>query len=92
MREYPVFLDKKGNRFIFPGLYVSEEISYNWSYCRYLCSVLGVTEEKGRFDGSGNFEYVVSEAGSSGFAHGSEEVYLIGGPIFDEIKAETANA
>ena len=95
MREFPVFVDCDDNRFIFPGLYVDEERSYDWSKCRSISLALQVEEEKERFVVTENetgeliFEHIKTRAGHHGFAHGSAEIYLIGGPTFDAVKAGT---
>jgi len=89
--RYPVFRDKNGNRFVFPGVYSYEGQSAGWAYCRQICAALRVEEEKDTFDvvpddeGMLNFSRVVASAGSSGFRHGSSEVWLIGGPEFDAV-------
>jgi hypothetical protein len=88
--RYPVFRDKNGNRFVFPSVYSFESQSASWSYCRGICAALGVEEEADTLnvvpeDGFLNFPRVVASAGSSGFEHGSSEVWLIGGPEFDAI-------
>jgi hypothetical protein len=91
--KFPVFKDKRGNRFIFPNLYSGEGKSVSWTFCRQTCVALGVSEEKETFnqevDGDGmlNFPRVVAEAGSAGFAHGSSVVWLIGGPEFEKHSA-----
>jgi hypothetical protein len=98
--KFPVFVDNRGNRFVFPGLYssIEEGKSVDWFFCRKICCALGVTEEKEPLrvekDEAGvmTFEHVKAEAGGPGFAHGSGNVYLIGGPEFDAIKSETAEA
>lgn len=99
--KFPVFLDRRGNRFVFPGLYsggngfVATEV---WSRSRQIEVALGVTEEKGTFDvpidddGRLTFPHVPADAGSSGFAHGSSKVWIIGGPEFDASSMEMANA
>jgi hypothetical protein len=93
MYNFPVFVDRSGNRFIFPGLYSSEthDRTVSWSQCISIQCALGVTQEKENFvvDSSG-YEYVSSDAMSSGFAHGGTTVHLIGGPLFDEVKLECA--
>lgn len=92
--RYPVFADGKGNRFVFPGLYSDDEKTAGWGFCRQIEAALGVTEEEQTFDvmpddnGVMNFPHVVAEAGSRGFAHGHNTVWLIGGPTFDGIVAE----
>jgi len=89
--RYPVFRDGKGNRFVFPGVYSFAGQSAGWAYCRGICAALGVEEEKDTLDvvpdedGMLAFSRVVASAGSSGFQHGSSEVWLIGGPEFDAI-------
>lgn len=93
--RYPVFVDHKGNRFIFPDLYAYEEKTVSWGYCRQTEVALGVTEEKDKFEvipddeGMLNFSRVVASAGSRGFAHGGAEVWLIGGPEFDKVVSES---
>lgn len=94
--KFPVFADKQGNRFVFPGLYSSSDgATVSWGYCRQIEVALGVAEEKERLcvpveDGMLNFPHVKAEAGSRGFMHGSGEVYLIGGPEYDRVAAEQA--
>jgi hypothetical protein len=92
--KFPVFVDQKGNRFIFPGLYTSDidGRSATWSYCLQLEIALKVKKEAETFDvvpGIG-YSYVESEATSPSFAHGGDIVHLIGGPLFDEVVAECA--
>lgn len=96
--EFPVFNDGNGNRFVFPGIYVSDRRPYNWDRCRTLCTALRVEEEKERLvvkpnaKGELAFPRVEASAGHSGFAHGSADVWIIGGPTFDAIaKAEGLN-
>lgn len=93
--EFPVFNDGHGNRFVFPGVYVSGERPYNWDRCRTLCAALRIKEEKDRLivepndKGELAFPRVEASAGHPGFAHGSTDVWIIGGPTFDDIaKAE----
>lgn len=94
--SYPVFNDRRGNRFVFPGLYSSDEDGKraSWGECMTICAALGVTHEKDHLiipiepDGTMLFEHVKCSAGSSGFMHGSSTVYLISGPDFDAVKAE----
>lgn len=91
-REYSVFKDEHGNRFVFPGIYKDDKNSINWSFNRYLCMVTGAIEEKELFsvpiiDGMVKFPHIKSTVTSSGFKHGREDVFIIGGPIFDEVVA-----
>lgn len=94
--KFPVFADKQGNRLVFPGLYSSNEgDTVSWMFCRQICAALGLSEEKDRLvvqcaGGDICFPHVKAQAGHPGFAHGSGEVLLIGGPTFDAIAAEEA--
>lgn len=89
--RFPVFRDQRGNRFVFPSLYKGGDgvlATSLWSRCRQICAALNVTEEHDTLDvvPEGNslvFPHVPASAGSSGFAHGSGRVWLIGGPEFD---------
>lgn len=87
--RFPVFRDDKGNRFVFPGLYTFEGHTARWMFCRQICAAICVEQEAETFDvlpdcqGMLNFPRVVADAGSSGFFHGSSEVWIIGGPTFD---------
>lgn len=87
--RFPVFRDRRGNRFVFPGVYVSDERSYDWARCRMICAAIGVDEEKDRLavtEDNGeliNFPHVVASAGHRGFLHGGEKIWLIGGPEYD---------
>jgi hypothetical protein len=96
--SFPVFKDRSGNRFIFPGVYEGTQGwsgTTLWSYCLQMQTALGVNQEKDNFevtrdaDGGLTFPHVPAEAGSSGFAHGGTQVWIISGPVFDEISAET---
>ncbi len=94
--SFPVFNDKKGNRFIFPGLnshHVSSA-SERWSRGRVICASIGVTEEADTFDVAydESYSFVRADAGSSGFLHGHSEVHMISGPIFDEINQPQNNS
>jgi hypothetical protein len=93
MFKFPVFVDRRGNRFVFPGLYSSEahDRTVSWAQCISIQCALDVTQEEDDLvvDGWG-YEFVSSDATSSGFAHGGTTVHLIGGPLFDEVKAECA--
>lgn len=100
MREvsYPVFVDDKGNRILFPTLYSDEEKSYDWDKAMMIRLVLGLTVEQELFkvpvDEENNFvlTHVKTEAIHRGFAHGGSVVYLIGGPEFDKVVKESENA
>jgi hypothetical protein len=87
--RFPVFKDRKGNRFVFPGVYVSDDKSYDWSQCRMICASIGVEEEKEKLsvtlEGTEliNFPHVKASAGHRGFLHGGETIWLIGGPEFE---------
>lgn len=86
-----------GNRFIFPGLHFDKENTCYadiWAYCRKLCAALGVTEEQEKLvlevDSGGyvSLTHVVTTIMSSGFLHGSETAWLIGGPEYEKVKHE----
>lgn len=91
--SFPVFRDINGERFVFPGFYASDERPYNWGYARHICVALHLEEENDRLvvtpdsDGSLTFPHVEASAGHRGFAHGSSDVWLIGGPTFDAISS-----
>lgn len=97
--KFPVFADHRGNRFVFPGLYSYESQRADWEYCLRIQAALNVSQEKATFDvipdaeGMLVFPRVIASAGSSGFRHGSSDVWLIGGPKFDEVyAADQSNA
>ncbi|RUW56377.1 hypothetical protein [Mesorhizobium sp. M8A.F.Ca.ET.021.01.1.1] len=96
--SFPVFKDAMGNRFVFPGVYKGSQdwsAPTLWAYCRQMEVALGVTQEAENFEikcdegGGLTFPHVPASAGSRGFAHGSAQVWIISGPTFDEISAET---
>lgn len=81
-----VFRDRRGNQFVFLGL---KHEAGTWGRRRAACAALGVSEEDEPLtvlveNGAYIFPHVEASAGSSGFAHGSSTVYLIGGPEFDQ--------
>lgn len=89
-RHYPVFRDEKDNRFVFPGVFADEDRSINWSQCLTYEMLLNVKQEKTRLgvDTEFYFPHIKSEAYHPNFAHGAEDVFIIGGPLFDEILEE----
>lgn len=90
IRKYPVFRDDRNNRFVFPGVFSDEERSVNWSQCLMYETFLKVKQEKISLgvDTEFFFPHIRSSAGHPNFAHGSEDVFIIGGPMFDEIWQE----
>lgn len=94
--NYPVFRDIDGNRFILPSVYSSSNsdigmsTSSLWTWCRRFEVALNVREEKYKFsaavDSQGlmNFTRIVADVYGAGFAHGGSEVWIIGGPKFNE--------
>lgn len=91
--EFPVFSDDRGNRFVFPSIRKDGEKSIDWWQCRTLSLAIGLTEEPERLvvpevDGAWQFTHIKTEIAHRGFAHGAASVYLISGPVFDEIAGE----
>lgn len=88
--RYKVFNDEKGNRFIFPGIYDQPELSVD-SLSWHLCLLLHLKLESTTFDvvadenGFMNFPHIKTSVGHSRFAHGSADIWLIGGPEFDSV-------
>lgn len=98
--EFPVFKDMYGNRFIFPTVHSQNEtmsVADMWIWCRQAELALSITEEKEPFvvdvddEGEMVFTHIVTTAGSRGFEHGAETVWLIGGPEFDSFIARGAS-
>lgn len=95
-RQFAVFRDQAGNRFIFPSIYDDGETSIDWAQCMSLRLALDIEEEKERLvvpieGGELRFPHVRSEARHHSFMHGAATVYLISGPTFDGIAAEGAS-
>lgn len=94
--SFPVFVDEKGNRFIFPGYRDTStgDTRTSWGYSLQICSALNVKQETEKFrvtldeNNNMNFPHVLADATAPGFAHGGSEVWIIGGPTFDEISDE----
>ena len=90
--EFPVFVDDKGNRLVFPGVYVDDDKSYDWDHCMMLSLTLGLTQEKDRLRvklvGTElvDFPHVPCDVTHPGLLHGGTMVRLIGGPTFDLCK------
>lgn len=87
--RFPVFRDDKGNRFVFPGLYSSNDRTASWEARLHIRLALHVEEEKEPLvvpvddDGDLAFPHLPADAISPGFAHGGSTVWIIGGPEFD---------
>lgn len=90
---YPVFISEDGNQFIFPGLYECVETGKQASWEVRLLTRAALNLELRPEDLEVTFEedsgsipiaHVPITITHSGFAHGAEEVYLIGGPLFDQ--------
>jgi hypothetical protein len=91
-----VFKDDKGNRMMFPGYIYDEgeELPSQGSFWNTGIEIkiaTGLDMEPEWFDfDRAKFPHVKTSIGSSGFAHGSAEVYLFDGPAFLEIKEQGA--
>lgn len=94
--RFPVFKDTKGNRFVFPGLYNYEDRRADTFVCLEICLAVGVTLEPATFDVVPKdnmlvFPRLIADAASYGFRHGGETVWLIGGPMFEDIGYDDAD-
>lgn len=91
-----IFVDKKGNRFLFPSLICSDhELSPSMS--DVIFQSMGISVAHGselkteddwfEFDDT-NIPHVKIDVTSSAFLHGYATAYAISGPLFDEVKNE----
>lgn len=86
------FLDRKGNRSIFPSLIIFSDDPNPRSEYDIECEARGITSyidiklEDGwlEFD-EDNFPHIKGELLSPGFVHGAATSYVFAGPLFDEI-------
>ena len=91
-REYAVFRAEDGTLIVFPGIYRDDDEgrSINWHQCLTLCMLLGIEREhenkviEPNAEGKFMMKRIETSIGHSNFRHGSEEVWVIGGPVFEE--------
>ncbi|MBO9428137.1 hypothetical protein [Sulfitobacter sp. R18_1] len=93
-----VFCDDKGNRVLFPAYIYrgNEELPGDafWFTERLrmrTATGLDVEADWFEFDDE-SFPHIKTSIGSSGFAHGAEDVFLFDGPEFEEAMAHQAPA
>lgn len=93
--DFYVFKDSAGNRAVFPAIYKQNPL-VNWYYLRQFVLATNLTEEQELMrveikDNSIELPHVQSTLLCSYLSDGSTQVWLIGGPIYDEARKATLN-
>ncbi len=93
--DFYVFKDGVGNRAIFPAIYKQNPL-VNWHYLLQFIIATDLTEEEELLsieikDDSIELPHVESTLLCSNLGDGLTEVWLIGGPIFDETRKAILN-
>jgi hypothetical protein len=90
--RFPVFQDNHGNAFIFPmvndksmDIFDLNQFSIDASLALAVVRINDLMIEPDA-DGNLDFEHVITRAQSPNIDDGSVPIYLIAGPVFEEVK------